>query len=206
MARNRKDITGLKFNMLTVLEVKSYGVKKQCVCRCDCGKLKEFLAPNIVSGHTKSCGCLSSRLRNMHGFSDSAEYRAWVAMKDRCHNKNNTHYSCYGGRGISVCEEWRLSFLSFIADLGERPSINHSIDRIDVNGNYEKNNCRWATREQQRDNKQKTKIYPFNGELKTLAQHCKSVGISYHTAYKRVVRMGWEVERALTEKSKRSAQ
>ena len=132
-------------------------------CRCVCGR--EFVADawKVRSGHTKSCGCLKPSLigssRKKHGQSrpQTTEYRAWSLMKNRCLNPNDRRYSDYGGRGISVCQEWIDSFEAFFSHVGRRPGKGFSIDRINNDGNYEPGNVRWATPKQQRNNQRRCK-------------------------------------------------
>lgn len=124
---------------------------------CDCGAERIVHLQNLTSGKSLSCGCLSAVLSTIratkHGESDSAEYRIWRGMLNRCYNPNVERYPQYGGRGIKVCEWWRTSFEAFLADMGRRPSPLHSIDRYpDNDGDYELSNCRWATKRQQRLN------------------------------------------------------
>ena len=113
-------------------------------------------------------------------------------MKTRCYNKNSKYYYNYGGRGIQICDRWKNSFSFFLEDVGERPSKNHSIDRINNDGNYEPKNCRWSTRKQQANNR-RTNI--MIGE-KTLTQVCKERNLNYWTVYRRINR-GWSIEEAI---------
>jgi hypothetical protein len=131
-------------------------------CKCDCGNEKDVLKGNFGRS-TLSCGCLKrARWTEMgltqkrHGMTKTPEHRAWIGMRQRCRDKNHLGYSSYGGRGISVCERWTV-FENFLEDMGMRPSLDHSVDRIDVNGNYEPGNCRWATRATQARNKRPRK-------------------------------------------------
>lgn len=125
-------------------------------CRCSCGTEKVVQGSNLRSGHSQSCGCLMREVVTTHGRYLTRQYRAWSGMIARCHSPKNGGFKHYGGRGISVCKRWR-SFENFLADMGERPGPKHSIDRIDTNGNYEPENCRWATNAEQQLNKRTTR-------------------------------------------------
>lgn len=166
-------IIGIKFNRLTAIKtlpaIKQY--KKRVLCRCDCGKECIVEAYALCSGKSKSCGCLKRDIllkrSTIHGEKNrtkaTAEYTSWCRMKRRCYNKNDISFPLYGGRGIKVCERWLNSYDNFLADMGRRPSPNHSLDRYPNNtdGNYEPSNCRWATNEQQMGNKRTNKWYTY---------------------------------------------
>lgn len=134
-------------------------------CICDCGKEKLVIAARFNAGFVKSCGCLGKEGKNAvrHGKSYTSEYRSWRAMIDRCTLESVEQYPNYGGRGITVCNRWKegygnknsFGFLNFIKDLGMKPSPEHSLDRVNCNGNYEPSNCRWANRSQQSKNRRK---------------------------------------------------
>ena len=133
-------------------------------CRCDCGRIALVASRNLLGGTTQSCGCLqrerasaAGRAAVTHGRSYSPEYRAWLAMKTRCYNRNQRSFKDYGGRGIKVAKEWRRSFKRFFAHVGPRPSPQHSLDRIDNNGHYAPGNVRWATPVEQRRNQREHK-------------------------------------------------
>lgn len=156
------DLKGETFGRLKVIEmdsIQNYKVRWKCIC--DCGNPKIVLAGKLRSGETKSCGCLRDELskqrRTTHGQNikkrKSVEYNTWCSMKERCHYEKAENYYLYGGRGIRVCDRWINSFEKFLEDMGKRPSSKHSIDRIEVNGNYEPLNCKWATSEEQSRNK-----------------------------------------------------
>lgn len=157
------DITGRRFGKLIARW--PAGQNKQgaviWLCSCDCGNHTSVVSASMIAKRTSSCGCgvgQSTRSRfTKHGhaadYKTTSEYRAWDAMIQRCHNPKTKFYSYYGGRGIKVCDRWRKSFASFIADMGKKPDSKLTLDRFpDNNGNYEPGNCRWATRKQQSAN------------------------------------------------------
>jgi hypothetical protein len=158
----RRDITGKTFGRLTVISFAE--ILNGCSawhCECECGNRVVVRLSGLLS-RTKSCGCLQremtkqiGRANRTHGdaIEDTPEYRAWAGMKQRCLNPNDKHYVDYGGRGISLCERWSTSFTSFLVDMGRRPTSSHSLDRINNNGNYEPDNCRWATSAEQNSNR-----------------------------------------------------
>jgi hypothetical protein len=131
-------------------------------CECSCGNIKEIMGKHLKSGKISSCGCyhkeVMSKLFKTHGMTGSSEYITWKSMKIRCYNPDSDRYDIYGGRGIVICDRWLNSFENFYEDMGLKPSEEHSIDRINVNGNYDPNNCRWATDEEQIINRRTTKI------------------------------------------------
>lgn len=182
----------------------SAGGHRYWLCLCDCGTEKNVLVCHLRSGRSAGCsGCKTpSRLTHGHssrrrGFKETRAYRCWSLMKARCSNPALREYPYYGGRGISVCSRWADSFEAFFEDMGEPPD-GMSIDRIDVNGNYEPSNCRWATMAQQQRNKQNTRWVKYRGERLSLADWADRTGIAYSTLKGRL-NSGWSVERALTE-------
>jgi hypothetical protein len=162
------------------------------LCLCSCGNFKEVREPHLRSEHTKSCGCLHT----IHGLTKTTEFDVWSSIKKRCLNPNHKSYADYGGRGITICPEWRDSFATFLADMGPRPSPQHSIDRIDVNGNYCKENCRWATPREQQNNRRNNHLLTFNGTTMTLAEWSRLTLIHKATLRWRIS-MGWSSEDVL---------
>lgn len=159
---------------------------KKCLCRCFCGSIKTVRRDHLLKGSTKSCGCLNSELtkeRNTkHGMRNSVEYSVWCSMNQRCYDKGHVSYSDYGGRGILVCDEWKTDFACFYKDVGRRPTKDHSIERVDNEKIYSKENCKWATKTEQSRNKRiyknsKTGVKGVHFE-KTLNKYRVTIGVN----------------------------
>lgn len=192
------DLTGRQFTRWTVIERgPNLGRRARWLCRCDCGKTELVSASNLAQGKSRSCGCLHIDTITTHSRTGTPEHRAWTAMKSRCYTKSNIGYPYYGGRGIVVCDRWLHSFENFLADMGLKPGLEYSLDRIDSNGNYSPNNCRWAIRTTQDNNRRTSRFLTWNGKTQTVAQWGKEVGLSRTTILNRLD-WGWPVEDALS--------
>ena len=178
----------------------------RCICRC--GVIKEVNGTNLRSGKSKSCGCLSvEKARNntfgnsnfkKHGATGTRLYYEWTRIKARCYNNNTYNYGDYGGRGIIMCNEWNMSFERFRDwALANGYTDELSIDRIDVNGNYEPSNCRWATSKEQSNNRRNNIIVEINSEKKTLKQWCEIYDKDYKMVHNRIRRSGWNIMDAI---------
>lgn len=140
---------------------------------------------------------LNKKPRETHGYFGKTEYEAWRNMRQRCINPKTPNFHNYGGRGIKVCDRWFNSFTNFIEDMGDKPSSNHSLDRIDNNGNYTPENCRWATKVQQDSNRRTTRPITINGVTKPLHQWARESPIKYETIKGRIYKYGWSPEKAI---------
>ena len=164
-------------------------------CQCACGALADVSLTHLRSGGTASCGCLGKKNATRHGKRYTPTYEIWKTMRQRCVNPRNRKFRLYGGRGISVCDRWLNSFVSFLEDMGERPE-GCSIDRINNDGNYEPGNCRWATRTQQARNTRQTTLITFGGHTRCLTEWAGIIGIAQATLRYRLKH--WPIEDALT--------
>jgi len=215
--RRFQDLTGWTFGRWHVLY--RADARRNCPqvlwwCRCECGTERAVLSGSLKNGASRSCGCwnrevLLARWRTHgksgslnNGFQDRVpEYNAWAAMKDRCLNPKNAGFHNYGGRGITVCERWRSSFETFLNDMGGKPSPRHTLDRLDNDGPYCKENCRWATRQEQMNNVRYNHLLTLNGETQTMAEWSRRLGIPYATLKDRL-RRGWPDEKVLSVKKR----
>jgi hypothetical protein len=182
-----QNIIGERFGRLTVLSRYTKKLKPtKWNCICDCGVEKAYYAANLKRGLSRSCGCLrkeeAAQARRKHGLVGTPEYYAWSKAIQRCTNPKDSRYNNYGARGITVCEEW-LDFRNFIADMGKRPSDDHSIDRIDNDKGYYPNNCRWATRSQQIRNRQSKNKYGQDGITKRGESYRAVIGVEGKDIY-----------------------
>lgn len=163
---------------------------------CDCGSLGVANIRDIQSGRTQSCGCLHREKITSHNKARSPTYNVWSTMQQRCGNPNATGYSYYGGRGISVCERWK-TFENFLADMGEQPARRMSIDRIDVNGNYEPGNCRWLSMTKQQLNRRNNRRITLGGLTQTVKEWCIDLKMS-EELFRSRLKQGWTPEEVVT--------
>ena len=198
--KRAKDLIGQRFGRLRVIERGENDAEGRAVwrCACDCGGTRDVKAANLMRGETRSCGCLGRETRKQNGdragaaqahpFSKSAmlsEYRTWEAMLARCYRPDARGFENYGGRGIEVCPQWRESFEQFARDMGPRPA-GHSIERRENNGNYEPDNCRWATRTEQANNRRNSRFITVDGRTMTIAQWSRALCVGSHTIRQRI--------------------
>lgn len=211
MAAKMADLTGQKFHRLTVIRfVSKRNSQHMWECICECGTIKVFASGNFKRKTPISCGCLRSENAKRtskincdtttHGKSRTSEYGIWLQMRKRCNNVKDKYYHVYGGRGIRVCDRWINSFENFIEDIGERPSLKYSLDRFpNKNGNYEPENCRWATMKEQQNNRTNNRIIEFNGVSLNLTQWSEKLGLKKTTLRERLDRRHYSIEKALTK-------
>lgn len=207
------DLTGQRFGRLTVLgrDLSKTGDAVFWNCKCDCGSIKSIVGSNLRYGHTQSCGCLreatqaSNFLSRDHTKKDNPRlYSIWKSMQQRCYNTNHKAYQNYGGRGIQICDEWIgdsgfKNFVEWATDNGYCESL--TIDRIDVNGNYSPQNCRWITHRENQNNTRHNRYIAYNGETKTLAQWAEIYGLRQCELKRRLDYLNLPIDIALTMKS-----
>lgn len=192
----RRIETGQRFGRLCVLGVPFYVIRQTVVCECECGSVGLFPVVNLLRKNTQRCaGCRGET----HGMSRTAAYRTWCHMLERCSNPNCKDYPDYGGRGVVVCNRWRLAFENFIEDMGPRPN-GTSIDRIDNSKGYSPDNCRWAGTVAQARNKRNNRWVTINGVRKMARDWCQEFRMSRFTFYKRLKDGMSDVEALTTPK------
>jgi hypothetical protein len=175
------------------------------LCRCDCGTVRYVLAQDLKNGKSTNCGCVRERAWRAaakaavtkHGMTNSTEFRIWTDMRRRCHDPRRPDYHRYGGRGITVCDEWRESFEAFYRDMGPRPP-GRTLDRLHNDQGYNKQNCIWATKKRQDRNRRTNRIVEVDGIRMTLADAAERYGIHYPTLLGRLGARGWPLMKALT--------
>lgn len=206
-------LVGQKFNHWTVVGYSHYqNCQDFWVFKCDCGVVRPVVAMRVLKGRPRSCGCKNpvnkTAIRTAHGQSGTPEHKLWKSLRGRCDNPKNPRFEYYGGRGIKVCQGWR-AFPNFKADVGTRPSVLHSLDRVDNDGNYSCGKCdeclangwpmnvRWATQKQQTRNRRVTQWVEYQGERRPLSDWCERLGIPFTRTDSRLTR-GWSIQDAFT--------
>jgi hypothetical protein len=192
------DLIGKRFGKLKVIKQtwKDKWGKSRWLCKCDCGNKTIVLANSLKRNHTKSCGCLVTKYGPRKDGKELKEYRLWINMIQRCINPNHKYYSFYGGRGIMVCERW-MEFPNFLEDMGESPP-RFQIDRIDNNGDYCKENCRWVTSKINCRNRRNNNMKTYKGRTQCLTAWAEEMNINENTLRKRFD-LDWTTEMALTK-------
>ncbi len=200
--RKIRDLTGQRFGRLVALTFTSIDKTGRAIwsCECDCGMTKNIVGYCLTRGTTKSCGCWMKEQRaqraDFHGKSDTRAHSIWTGMMSRCNNQNATGYARYGGRGITVCERWK-KFISFLEDMGDPPA-GYTLDRVDNDKGYYKENCRWATPIEQNNNTRSNRYITAFGETKTIAEWARERGMKYITLHRRIHWSKWSAEKAIT--------
>ncbi len=209
------DLSGQTFGRLTA--VRRVGTRQRSaiwLCVCSCGNTREVISSNLRRGVTQSCGCLAkevaSSVHTTHGLVKSTNpldrkaYRAIKGAVKRCYCLTHRAYARYGGRGIDVCDEWIKDVSAFVRDMGLPPTAKHTIDRIDNNLGYYKENCRWVTLDIQVRNKSDNVKFTIDGVTKVLSEWCREYGHPYSTVYNRLKRNNMDIVKALTDPVKRN--
>lgn len=202
------EMIGRKFGRLEV-ESRSLVVERSSgviryLCRCECSARVEVNGVSLRSGATRSCGCLhreissNQKVNLKHGKSKTRVYKSWQKMRERCSDEKHPLFHRYGGRGIAVCDDWQ-KFDNFYRDMGDQPTDRHDLDRIDNDRGYSPENCRWVTRQENCRNTSVTVKVEWRGETKPLRDWADLLGIKHHTLLARINRLGWPIERAMTE-------
>lgn len=203
--RSRRSLVGEIFGRLTVIRdsgLRNTSGSIRWECRCSCGNTTYAVGAALKRGEYKSCGCWTKdRMRitppgRKHGATGTPTYASWVVMRRRCLDKNFKDYPLYGGRGIKICSRWLKSFANFLEDMGERPE-GYTLDRVDCDKGYSKENCRWASRLTQGNNTRRNHYLEYGGERKTLAEWSRVTGISYTKLRARINVLKWPASRAL---------
>lgn len=199
---NRFGKPGEKYGYLSIVKEAERYVspagheKRRVVCECECGSTAIVHLQSLRTGNTVSCGCYGRDRKVTHGLSATPTWQSWRSMCKRCLDPNNSDYHNYGGRGITVCQQWMQSFEAFLEDMGYRPD-NCSLDRVDNDGNYEPNNCRWATRSEQQRNRSDNHSLTYNGKTFCIAEWAEVTGLP-HWSIRYRIKQGWTVGNALT--------
>lgn len=203
MSGRAMELCGARFDRLLVVSRCGSNAGGHAIwnCVCDCGALVVTNSKLLRSGHKRSCGCLHLERSTSHGMTGTSTYKSWRAMTQRCCDPNSISYPKYGAMGISICDRWRGDggFVNFLSDMGERPTILHTIDRWpNRRGNYTPSNCRWGTKKEQAENRDTTILLSLSGETFSVSEWARKLGLRASTLGMRL-RAGWSVEKALTQ-------
>lgn len=204
-----KDLTGMKFGRLTVIERTADRIDRKgkhhvmWKCLCSCGKVKDLSRDSLLSKKIRSCGCLraekTKERRFKHGLRNTPLYQTWSNIKTRCYNPKKDTYKYYGEKGIVMCSEWKKDFMNFYTwSLKNGYKEGLTIDRINSNGNYEPSNCRWITISQQQNNKLNNHIVTYKESTHTLAEWSNILSIDYKVLHRRIQYLNWSIEKAFT--------
>lgn len=200
-------LIGSKFNRLRYIGKAENDKRNKTmwICKCDCGTIKNIQATQVKNQRVLSCGCLKDEgNRKTHGLRKHRLYKIHSGMRQRCYNENNTAYKNYGGRGITVCDEWKNDFQSFYdwsMENGYQKGL--SIDRINNDGNYEPSNCRWVDTKTNNNNKRNVHYVTYKNKTQSLMSWCEELDLDYGIISSRIVEYGWDIERAFTTKSRK---
>ncbi|MGL5968730.1 MAG: hypothetical protein ACRCZ6_16545 [Kluyvera sp.] len=196
---NRKDLSGTRYGKLVVIRVEpnppnvTNNRNKYYLCQCDCGNTHIARASHLTSMKATTCSqCKGEKIsagKLRHGMSNSKIHHVWMGMRARCYNSAEESYQYYGGRGIKVCDRWLHSFDKFLEDMGV-PATDESIDRIDVNGDYTPENCRWTTSKIQSRNRRNNRLITINGVTKPLIEWCEDFGLPYKATWQKICKGG----------------
>ena len=211
-----RDLTGMRFGKLTAVERDSSirAGRTFWICQCDCGEIVSVRSNGLLTGNTQSCGCTRrdklvarNKSNSTHGAKRNGEverlYSIWESMKRRCYSQSHEGYKYYGARGIVVCDEWKNDYESFKKwSLSNGYNKSLTIDRINADGNYCPENCRWTSAKEQANNRRNNRVVEYDGERFTIAQLSEKTGLSYRTLDYRLSH-GWEVQKAIEQPSKR---
>ena len=210
-----EDLTGKKFGKLTVLKLnfkiqqygkngKKNGNKYYWLCKCECGNETNISSTRLKNNIIKSCGCLQKEVMKQkmtkHAKSHNRIYKIYYKMLGRCYNKTDNKFLYYGGRGITICDEWKNDFKAFYDwSMANGYADNLTIDRIDNDSNYAPSNCRWVDIKTQANNKRNNHYITYNDETHTIKEWSELLNINYSTLHKRITKYKWEIEKAFTQ-------
>ena len=200
MVSRRKDISGKRFERITVVDYAYTDKFRRAMwnCVCDCGKKTIIATGSLTSGDIKSCGCFHrDAVSTKDGGSLHPLWSTWCAMMARCGNKKATSFERYGARGIFVCDEWH-DFKQFLADMGDKPSEKHQLERINNDDGYYQANCKWVDIKTQARNRRSTLYIDHHGERKSLAEWCDLLELPYKNTWRRIKQRNWSIEKAFS--------